>query len=498
MVQAYLKVHRMTISENLSRAELEVKAQAKIELQRRDAKRYGFKWFVNNVFCLSFPEFVRGQYIDTVCENMEANLQTMDVTARDHFKSTRNYAEIMFLIFTLDTAWEGWYFSYSDKMARYHLRKISRLIEANPSFKTLTNHKSTTEFLLEFSWGRYAPKKSIYPAGLLEFKRGVHAEGIYIDDPFKDVDEKKELDPAIIRKINEVVKSEVQPMIKKGGRCRIVGTPQTDEDFFFDKEMQLEYTTTISQAIVSRETKTAIWPEWMTYEQLASKERLLGSRRFSREYMARPIKSVNSYIPQTQYENAVRLKPWKLKDHNRFLHDKLVVAGFDIGKKRHPSHLAAFIKTFIPAVDEDGEELMIPKFSQIFNKWFDGVNYSLQIEYLNRFCDAFNVFRLSYDNTRSEFESYAEEGKLHSCMEPVVFTAKRKVMMATTMEQLFDTDRIILCEDEDENTDRQMKQFLSVNGNLDAQETPQGHGDSFWSIGLAVSEDEVIIQARSA
>lgn len=78
-------------------------AKAKIELVRRRCKKPGgFKFFVNHVFKASFEHFITGEYIDFVADRLEAKDWTMDVTARDHFKSTRLYAEIMYDIFTAE------------------------------------------------------------------------------------------------------------------------------------------------------------------------------------------------------------------------------------------------------------------------------------------------------------------------------------------------------------------------------------------------------------
>lgn len=481
----------MTSLSNLSRAQKNSRARAKIELLRQRSIKYGFRYFVINVFSKSFPEFVRGQYIEDVIKHFEDNKYTMDVTGRDHFKSTRLYADVMYHIFTEQTAWEAHYMSFSKDMAEYHLMKINAYIEANPAFKLMFNHKITSEYMLVYSWSKNSPKMMVKPKGMFEFKRGIHSEAIYVDDAFKDVDETKELDPVIIRKVNEVMKSELLPMVKKGGVCRVVGTPQTDEDFFFDAPLQKKFKAWITPAIQDREKQIALWPEWMSFKDLIEKEEQLGERRFSREYMARPLKSSNSYIPKDQYESLEKTTSWKYADHSQALTGKIVVAGFDIGKKRHPSHLAAFIKSYVKVGTGDNAE-MLPKYIQIYSEWFDHVNYSKQIEKLNQFCDWFNISKLRYDNTRAEFESFYEEGKLHPVMEPIVFTAKRKNSMATVIESLFDTKRITIIKEE-----RQAKQFLSVNANLEAVETSLGHGDSFWSIGLAVGDEEDIIQVRS-
>src|ERR1700756_2703450 len=91
--------------------------------QMRDiAKKEDFRWFVYNIFSACFLNsptgFIGGEYVDDVCEHIDNNLFTMDISGRDHFKSTRLYADIMYRLLTeADTGFEAWYFSFSQKFA---------------------------------------------------------------------------------------------------------------------------------------------------------------------------------------------------------------------------------------------------------------------------------------------------------------------------------------------------------------------------------------------
>jgi hypothetical protein len=89
----------MEIASNINRDD---RVSATIELARRQAKEKGLCWFINNIFPFSFDRgsFIKSNYIDEVANRMSDNNWTMDISARDHFKSTRLYAEIMFDIFT--------------------------------------------------------------------------------------------------------------------------------------------------------------------------------------------------------------------------------------------------------------------------------------------------------------------------------------------------------------------------------------------------------------
>ena len=85
-----------------------------------------------------------------------------------------------------------------------------------------------------------------------------------MDDPLKDPENK--LAPTVIHKINNVIKLEIFPMVKKGGYYRVVGTPQTNHDFFFDKGLQRRLHTNIRPAIKSEKKKE------VTYEKVTAKE----------------------------------------------------------------------------------------------------------------------------------------------------------------------------------------------------------------------------------
>jgi hypothetical protein len=69
--------------------------------------------------------------------------------------------------------------------------------------------------------------------------------------------------------------------------------------------------------------------------------------------------------------------------------------------------------------------------------------------------------------------------------EGVIFTKKRMVAMATNLSDRMTQQTVELLDDQ-----RQQQQLLAVNNNLQAIETPQGHGDSFWSVCLALPEKD--------
>ena len=460
----------METSNSIDRDE---RVEAVIEKARRLSRKYGLTWFIKHIFSKSFDKgtFIYGNYIDEVAKRMSDDAWTMDISARDHFKSTRLYAEIMYDIFTTDKDIECHYFSYQQGMSAYHLSKLKKMIEANPFFKGFIDLSPTALSAINYFNGQAT--YHAMPEGLLSFKRGIHAERIYIDDPLKDPENK--LAPTVIYKINNIIKTEMFAMVKKGGICRVVGTPQTNNDFFFDEQLQRKFSVAIRPAIVDEAKKIVIFPEWKSYEELCEIRDTIGDKAFNQEYMTKPSYSESSYIERKDLQAVVDAS---LAQATKYEGNNDVVAGFDIGKKAHPAHLAIYERW---TDKEDGKY----HYRQLMSKWFDGVEYKEQLDYLLWAIDNYRIDVLRYDNTRGEFEGFEEQGLLHRCMKPVQFNVKTNNAMAVSLNTIIREQRCTMIDDV-----RQIDQLLQVNNDLQAIESPQGHGDSFWSNALAMWEEK--------
>lgn len=438
-----------------------------------------FKSFLNIVFSqskdiLKDGRWTGGNHPDTIADFLDHNSQTIRVSARDHLKSMSFYAHIMFKIFRM--YWDGQsrevqYFSYGERMASYHCQKIKTAIKSNPFFREVIDNKPQAESILSFSWFEGGPKLTVTPRGLLEFKRGIHCDDVYVDDPFQDPESK--LVPTKIKRINEVMKTQILDMFQK--ELHVVGTAQTTNDFFFDKEFTKRFKVLIQPAIVELAEKKVLWPEWMDFEELMHKKAERGEKVFNQEYMCSPVYSEEQYISNDAYDLCInpKLVNFKLEDYE-VQDDVDVVGGFDIGKKQHPSHFSVFRK------DPDDR-----KWKQVHSKWFDKWDYKDQVEYLARAIDAFGIYLLPYDNTRGEFEGFDEQGLLPAEMEAVNFSHRSKHSMAANFDKCLTNKRVELLPER-----RQRDQVLIVNNDLVAPETKDGHADAFWSICLALKEIE--------
>lgn len=299
----------------------------------------------------------------------------------------------------------------------------------------------------------------------------------YIDDPFQDPE--NELNPTIIHKINEIFKSNIMDMPNEpDGELHCTGTPQTDEDFYFDKNITGRFAVKILPAI--NEDGTALWPEWMDIPELEQKRIERTDRIFKREYLCSPVYSTESFFTREYLEQkSIDYNLISYKARLKYPKQGEIIAGFDIGKKAHPSHLAVF------ELRPDNKLVMIHQ------KWMDGWSYSngkdfyetspTQLEYLKMVITNFGIDRLYYDNTRGEFESFDEQGLLPRQMIPIVFSQKIKSVMASAFDKVVERAQLKII-----NEERLITQICSVTNNLQAIQTTKGHGDAFWSICLAL------------
>lgn len=441
-----------------------------------------FVYFVDNVFSHSVKTFIRGEHVDNTARFLSQHNRTISVSARHHFKSFSFYAYFMWkLMFEGATnSIEAHYFSFNADLAGYHVNKIKKAIEENPFFDDIIDKKPTAETVLKYTWDN-KHYTTVTPHGLVQFKRGIHGDLIFVDDPFQDPE--NELNPTIIYKINEIFKSNILDMPKQpDGELHVCGTPQTGEDFFFDKAVTKRFATRILPARYrDKETgeEKALWPEWMDLKELKIKEEERTSRIFSREYMCTPVYSTKGFFDKDTLKIKIinpDLSMWKVTVS--YPVNNKIIAGFDIGKKTDPSHLAVFEY-------KDGKLIMIHQ--KFMDNWpySNGKEYipqaPSQLEYLKNCIENFKITELRYDNTRGEFESFDEQGLLPRQMVPVVFNSKFKTSGATAFDRLVEKKQMEIPDDE-----RLIDQICAVTCDLQAIRTKMGHGDSFWSVVLAI------------
>ena len=440
-----------------------------------------FVFFTNNIFSQSSKHFIGGQFIDDSCNFLSKNKNTICVSARNHAKSYLFYSYFMWKLMFEGASenMENHYFSYNSELAGYHIGKIKKCIEDNPYFRDIIDAKSTAESVAKYSWDGHH-HTTLLPHGLASFARGTHTTGIiFVDDALSDPD--NELNLATIYKINEVMRSNILDMPVGEGELHISGTAQSNDDFYFDPTFTTRFAVRIKPAIYQDDNGNdrALWPQWMSLEELRLKEIERTPRVFSREYMCTPMLSTKSFFDK-QYiidncvnNNLVMASPYKKRASSN-----LIVGGYDLGKKEDPAHFVVF-------------ELVSDKLILLHQKFMDGWDYSnghffdinkpTQLEYIKLCISNFGINRIHYDATRGELDALDEQGMIPNQMVPIIFSNKTKLSMATALDKAVSRKQIIFCDD-----NRFINQLCVVNSDLQAIRSKEGHGDSFFSCCLAL------------
>ena len=464
-----------------------------------------FATFIDLVFSDSFDSFVRGEWLLVRAELLGENNKSCHVGPRNHFKSTGIYAHWLWMVWRArfnamaEMEWangpatlEGHYFSYKQKSAGYHIGgakdSISALMDRNPWYEGLDDLKPTAESKGKWSWDG-DQTLTLSPPGMMSHSRGVHGDVVYVDDPFQDPSgkgsESQTLNPTKILKINYIFKTTVKGIpTHEDDQLHIVTTPQTEEDFVFDQELMSEYAHRIDPAIKDHSTEDVIWGEWRSYDWLMQEKEEVGPKLFNQEYMCQPMSREIGYFREEELAPLIQPGLQDLGEQTKLQTTwqrppprSVVgyVGGMDIGKKRHPSHLAVFAVLSDPG--EDSPRLLV----QVHSKWMDNWDYSRQAAYCQKVIDCFGVGTIKYDNTRGEFESMDEMGDLPDELDGVSLSGGTNEKIATKFDVYAGSQRLLLLPD-----GRQKRQIEAVSTDLEAVETSEGHGESFWSIGLSV------------
>lgn len=354
-------------------------------------------------------------------------------------------------------------------MAMYHTKNVKSLIERSPIFSSVKDLKSTSEGIMKYSYKGHT--FNVEPEGMMSFKRGRHPDIVICDDILADPT--SQLDPVIIEKINRTFFEDVMSLPKEGGKIIVVGTAQHQEDLFFKLKEINTWAWRESKAIVDEPNKKTLWPELFPFERLLEiRDKEIGEKAFNKEYMCSPIYSEEAFFKREEILGII--EPKLSNNVTQTVEKKMnIIAGLDIGKHAHPSHLCVFSK------DRAGH------YTQLFSKFFDGVEYIKQAMFINDLIKNWKIDRVYFDNTRGEFEGFLEQGIImKNLWKPVRFGTQEKYTMAANSEKMVKDKKVSLVND-----DRQTKSILAVNNDLDALETAEGHGDAFWSIALALSEE---------
>ena len=430
-----------------------------------------FRDFVQNVWCHSFdhPEYFKAWHVgvlaDDIQECVETGMNYVAVLPRFHFKSTvLGHAFSVWRLLTAPRDCSVLYLSYADHMARYHIQEINKAVSRNPILTDLMVNKNPKA---DYSARFFINKKpmEIMHGGLFSFKRGMHVNGALIaDDILRDPE--NPLNMGQITKVEEHFMTESLFIPLRGVPVIVLGTPMMPGDLLSKLQEDSRFKSRVLPALDPVPDRRVLMPElydeeWLLEQQAAR------PKSFASEFMLIPHFSTEAYFDEediTKCEYDILRSSPATKEFTDIETGDQLFGGFDVGKKRHPSHLVIFRKR--------GE-----KIEQVHQSFLEGWSYSDQIEYLNEVAENFNLSLGYVDNTRGELEDRGLDTRWLS----MTFTKKSKNTMAHIFEQFIHSGNLRLIKDE-----RQKQQILSVSNELKAPDTPLGHGDAFFSIAMAL------------
>jgi len=429
-----------------------------------------FKDFLINVWAHGFdnPEYFNAWHVGQIAEDieycLEEGLNYCAILPRFHFKSTvLGHAFSVWRLLTAPRDCAVLYLSYSDSMARYHISEINKAISRNYILREWMDNRSPKA---DFS-ARYlvnGKPMDVRHGGLFSFKRGMHVNGALIaDDILRDPENPLNIGQVI--KVEEHFLTESLFIPLKGVPVIVMGTPMMPGDLLSKLQEDERFFSRVLPALNPVPGRRVLMPElydeaWLLKQQAAR------PKSFASEFLLVPHYSTETYFNDVDISKCEdeTLKDIPASRKYKKPEGAFLFAGFDVGKKRHPSHLVIF--------QREGE-----KVTQLHQSWLDGWNYSDQIEFLNEVAENFDLDRGYVDNTRGELEDRGLDFR----WKPLSFTLKSKNTMAQIFEEYVHSGQLSLLKDE-----RQKQQILSVNNELKAPETPMGHGDAFFSIGMAL------------
>ena len=434
------------------------------------AKVGSFQEFVRNIWSQSYdrPELFKAWHVDVITNDVEQAVEDkknyVAILPRFHFKSTLlGHAFSIWRLLKAKRDTSILYLSYSDTMARYHISEINKTVQRNPILMDWIKPRNTrAEF--QFRYTVNNKPIEILHGGLFSFKRGMHVNGALIaDDILRDPENPLQLGE--MNKIEDHFMTETMFIPNRDTPVIVLGTPMLPDDILAKLQRDPRFTSRVLPALDPSPTRRVLMPELYSEDWLLAQQKAR-PKSFASEFLLQPSFQTESYFNREDVSKCEDESLRTFSAHTKYEKrpNEQLFAGFDVGKKRHPSHLVIFSR--------EGDVL-----KQINQTWLDGWNYTDQIEFLNEVSQNFQLEKGYIDNTRGELEDRG----LDQTWWPMVFTAKSKMTMAQVFEKTVHSGNLKLLKDE-----RQTQQIISVNNDLKAPVTPMGHGDAFFSIAMAI------------
>ena len=409
---------------------------------------------------------------------MQYNPRLCLMAPRLHLKSTIVLGFALWKMFRAEgnREVECIYFSYKKELALEKVQDLLTFIQNNPYCRFWKNLKasSETQISMEVNWGDGpVGRTSMIAAGILSATRGRHPQVTICDDILSDF--ANPLSPTEIEKINRIFRQAVMSLPPNDtDPLFVIGTPQSYEDILHLIAGLDEYWWGSYPAIIDEKNEIVQWPEVFPYSRLKRMQRSVGPSAFEVEYQLTPVSVTDQFFTREDILGIIdtKLANWTLGEaFDRG--DLSTYAGFDVGRHVHPSHVSVML------------ELPSGTLVQVYSQFLDQMRYNGQVNLLNAIADTFNLARGYFDATYNALEDRG----LRQVWRGRAFNRKLKADMATLFEK-----RVVAQPDEPgiilQNDLRQLRQITTVDKLLKAATTLDGHGDAFWSTGLAIKAAE--------
>lgn len=368
---------------------------------------------------------------------------------------------------------DGIYFNYKEQLATEKVADLKRLVKANPYTRFWRDRKGTSDGNIDFlvDWGNGPiAEVTLKGAGIMSATRGRHPKFTICDDILSDFS--NPVSSSELKLINRIFRNAIMslPANEDDVLC-LIGTPQSYDDILYQLSYNSEWLWLVYPAVKNWATREVQWPEKFDYSRLMRIRKSVTPSAFEVEYQLTPITVTEQFFGREDLIPIIdpELKQWNLEQE--FVNpDKLgIYGGLDVGKDVHPSHVILLLE--LPEGD----------LITLYQSFMDHMSYPQQVRRLNFLAERFGLTRGYFDKTNNVL---ADRG-LNRRWIGKPFTKRLKANMATLLEK-----RVFAEEDEPglvlPNDDRFINQIVAVKNDLTADETIDGHGDSFWSLALAV------------
>ena len=288
---------------------------------------------------------------------------------------------------------------------------------------------------------------------------------VIADDVLRDPQNPLNLSQLLV--VERHIRAEIANIPNKGIPMILAGTPMHQQDILLKLEDDEEYIWRFLPAIDPLPDHDVLWPKQYPKDWLERKAKS-DWFAFQTEFMLTPVAEVAAFFTREELAPSLRDDLVNLSLYVPRVpqeDDVAVFGGYDVGKKRHPSHLSVFVRK------QDGS--IMP----IHQSFHDSIDYVEQARRLTLAVENFGIQQLLVDNTRAEME---ERGLPSECY-LVTMTPKFRKEVATAFSKFVTLRHVELFDDV-----RYLSQIVSVSSDLQAPETPLGHGEAFWSSGLAL------------